>query len=47
MDNIEFKPIKGYESYIAYKDGSIFSIKTNKFLKPVIHKNGYVSVSLY
>lgn len=47
MGNIESKPIKGYENYIAYKNGSIFSIKSNKFLKPIIHNNGYTHVSLY
>lgn len=47
VDNIESKPIEGYENYIAYKDGNIFSIKSNKFLKPIVHKNGYVSVNLY
>ena len=41
------KPIEGYEDYIAYENGSIYSLKSNKFLKPVIHKNGYASVTLW
>ena len=41
------KPIEGYENYIAYEDGSIFSIKSNKFLKPIVHQNGYASITLW
>lgn len=47
MNDIEFRPIEGYEDYIAYEDGRIFSIKSNKFLKPIIKPSGYVYVGLW
>lgn len=39
--------IKDYPYYKAYKNGTIFSIKSNKVLKPRIDKNGYHKVILY
>lgn len=41
------KNILGYENYIIYPNGLIFSLKSNKYLKPILHQNGYVGVTLY
>ena len=30
--------INGYEGYIIYKNGQVFSIKSNRFLKPQVYK---------
>lgn len=38
--------IKDYEDYLIFEDGGVFSIKTNKFLKPGNSK-GYLTVRLY
>lgn len=36
-----FKKIKGYEDYQVSGDGKVYSIKSNKILKPDIDKDGY------
>lgn len=41
------KPINNYENYIVYNTGKIFSLKSNKFLKPRYDKDGYEKVILY
>jgi hypothetical protein len=38
--------IKGYEDYIIYEDGLIYSKYSNKFLKPKIDFDGYEMVGL-
>lgn len=44
----EFKPIPGYEErYLISKDGSVYSLVSNKILKAFSHKNdGYLQISL-
>ena len=42
-----YKPIKGYEKYyLIYDDGRVWSIRSNKFLKPKVEWTGYLSVDL-
>lgn len=43
---IKNKKIEGYNDYIIYSDGRIYSNKTNKFLKPALDKDGYLRVIL-
>jgi ATP-dependent RNA circularization protein (DNA/RNA ligase family) len=31
---MDYKFIDGYEDYIIYKSGKIFSLKRNRFIKP-------------
>lgn len=40
------KKIVGFESYCITKDGRVWSFKSNKFLKPYKHPNGYFQVTL-
>ncbi len=40
------KPVQGYDKYIIYSDGRIFSLYTNRFLVPHKAKNGYLYVAL-
>ena len=41
------KEISGFEGkYFASEDGRIFSVKNNKFLKPVIDSDGYQIVTI-
>ena len=43
----EYKTIKNFEDYLIYKNGKVFSKKTNKFLKPYLHKkSNYLRVDL-
>ena len=42
----EWKDVKGYEDYFRISNlGNVFSKRTNKILKPHIHKNGYILIS--
>jgi len=45
---MEFKNIEGYEDYIIYEDGRIYSNKTKKFLKPCHSKkkSGYIPIQI-
>lgn len=43
---VSVKPVPGYEDYMVYEDGAIFSIKTDRFLKPSITRDGYLTVCL-
>lgn len=45
-DNRAF-PIKGFESYLAFRDGRIFSTKTNSILQAEKNNSGYPMVMLY
>ena len=38
--------INNYTDYLIYEDGRVFSKKSNKFLKPRLHRGGYQQVSL-
>lgn len=41
-------PCKGYEKqYLVYNDGRVWSIRSNKFLKPCKCTNGYLRYTLY
>ena len=40
-------PVKGYEDYLIYEDGRIWSNKTNKFLKASTTQSGYKYVQLF
>lgn len=46
MKEIDYKRIKGFEDYLIYSDGRVYSEKTGKFLKPHIDKDGYLIVHL-
>ena len=39
--------ITGYDDYLIFNDGGVFSIKTNIFLKTYKDKYGYLKVILY
>jgi len=39
--------IEGYEDYLIYEDGRVYSKKRNKFLRPNNHRDGYLQVNLY
>lgn len=41
------KPIKGFEDYLIFEDGKVFSINRNKMLTPTIDYKGYYRVKLY
>jgi hypothetical protein len=40
-------PVPNYEDYLVYPDGSVFSLKTNKFMKHNTTERGYKSVELF
>lgn len=40
-------PVKDYPDYLVFRDGRIWSNKTNKFLKPGKNRGGYESVDLF
>jgi hypothetical protein len=42
-----FKFIRGYETYMISDYGKVFSIKSHRFLKPIIDAHGYYVVNLY
>ena len=44
---MNYKKIEGYENYIIFKTGKVFSIKTKRFLKPSFFTTGYLKVDLY
>ena len=39
--------INGYEDYLIYNDGRVFSKKRNRFLKQAANGRGYIQVRLY
>lgn len=39
--------IADYPCYDIYPNGSVFSHKSNRFLKPIVHANGYAFVELF
>ena len=39
--------IQGFENYLIYSDGSVFSKKYNRFKKPTINNIGYQVVNLH
>ena len=39
--------IEGFDNYLIYPDGKVFSIKSNIFLNPIETKLGYLQVGLY
>ena len=39
--------IQNYPNYLIYKDGRVYSKKTNIFLKPILNKGGYYMVNLW
>ena len=41
------KPIEGFENYLIYDDGRVWSIKRSRFLKQETKKDGYLRVGLY
>lgn len=47
LPNEEWKTIPNYPKYLASNMGRIKSIKTNKILRQIENKKGYLSVSLY
>lgn len=48
MNNkIGMDKIKDYPNYLINKDGKIYSLKTKKYLKPIVKNTGYLYVFLY
>lgn len=45
--NVKCKVIDGYEDYLVYSDGRVYSKKSEKFLKAGKHSCGYMTVLLY
>lgn len=42
-----YKPIQDYEEYyLIYDTGQVWSIRSNKFLKPMVTQDGYLYVDL-
>lgn len=42
-----YKPIQDYEEYyLIYDTGQVWSIRSNKFLKPMVTRDGYLTVDL-
>ena len=39
--------VDGYENYLIYEDGRVFSKNNNKFLKPDTIRSGYFQIALY
>jgi hypothetical protein len=42
-----FTRIKGFENYIVFKDGSVFNVETNRYLKARINEGGYKRLDLF
>lgn len=40
-------PVKDYPQYEVFADGTIYSHKSKKFLKPILHSNGYMFVEIF
>jgi hypothetical protein len=47
MTKESFRFIKNYENYMVSDEGRVFSIKSHKFLKPILNDRGYYIVFLY
>jgi hypothetical protein len=47
MTKESFRFVKNYENYMISNEGRVFSIKRNKFLKPILNDRGYYIVDLY
>ena len=43
---VESKMIKGFPNYVINSDGTVMNVKTGKYLKPEITRNGYARVTL-
>jgi len=43
MQNVK---IKNYPDYLIYENGTVYSLKTNKFLKPGLNRGGYYVLNL-
>ena len=46
INNVEYREIPGYPDYYAGYDGTIYSSKSDKLMKPSIDRYGYLLVSL-
>lgn len=46
MGEAVFKEIEGYPLYLIGSDGSVYSKKSNRFLKPVLQHTGYKHIEL-
>jgi len=44
--NAQWKTIINFPNYLISNNGSVFSLKTNKILKPKIESNGYQRIGL-
>ena len=42
-----FKEKEGYPSYLIGSDGSVFSKKSKRFLKPILQHTGYKHIELF
>lgn len=47
QNKMESKIVPEHEHLIAYPDGKVFSLKSNKFLKPTINMYGYPTIGIY
>lgn len=43
---MEERTVKDFEDYTINSDGQVFSIRSNKYLKPIVKHNGYLQVNL-
>lgn len=41
------KIIEGYPLYTIDENGNVFSLRKNRYLKPIYHKNGYAFIDLF
>lgn len=46
-EEYKYAEIIGYENYLIYENGQVFSKKSKRFLKPRVGSTGYLFVSLY
>lgn len=47
FNNIEFYKLKDFGDYYVSKSGNVYSKKSKKILKPQLHRQGYLLLSLY
>jgi len=47
MSEMEFKTINGFDEYLIYQDGHVYSCRSKIVLKTQITKKGYKQVSLW
>jgi len=46
MEEYKYEEIIGYENYLIYENGQVFSKKNKRFLKPRVDRYGYLSIQI-